>query len=85
VAEEAGVTTGEGELAGTGAEAEGVPAGDAELGDLVPAAGFGEVADLARAVRLGVVADGDAVDEAEDGVVAGATPTVEAGGGLISR
>jgi hypothetical protein len=81
VAEEAGVTTGEDELEGTGAEAEGVPAGDAELAGLVLVAGFG----LARAVGLGVVADGDVVGAAEDGVVAGVTPTVEAGGGLKSR
>jgi hypothetical protein len=77
VAEGAGVTTGEGELEGTGAEAEGVPAGDAEL------------VGLALAVGLGVVADGDGADvgavEAEDGVVAGVTPTVAAGGGLMRR
>jgi hypothetical protein len=87
-AQGAGVTTGEGELAGTGSEAEDVPAGDAELADLVPVAGFGVVADLAWAVGLGV-ADGDGVGtgvgEAEDGVAAGLTPTVAAGGGLISR
>jgi hypothetical protein len=87
-AEGAGVTAGEGELAGTGAEAEDVPAGDAELAGLVPVAGFGVVADLAWAVGLGV-ADGDGVGtgvgEAEDGVAAGLTPTVAAGGGLMSR
>lgn len=83
------MTTGEGELAGTGAEAEGVPAGDAELAGLVSVAGFGVVAGLAWAVGLGVVVDGDVVGtgagEAEDGVVAGVTPTVAAGGGPISR
>jgi hypothetical protein len=88
VAAGAGVTTGEGELAGTGAEAEDVPAGDAELAGLVPVAGFGVVADLAWAVGLGV-ADGDGVGtgvgEAEDGVAVGLTPTVAAGGGLLSR
>jgi hypothetical protein len=75
VAEGVGVTTGEGEFAGTGAEVEGVPAGDAELVGLV------------LAVGLGVVADGDGVGagEAEDGVVAGVTPTVAAGSGLMSR
>ena len=60
----------------------------AELADLVPVAGFGVVADLAWAVGLGV-ADGDGVGtgvgEAEDGVAAGLTPTVAAGGGLMSR
>jgi hypothetical protein len=79
---------GEGELAGTGAEAEDVPAGDAELAGLVPVAGFGVVADLAWAVGLGV-ADGDGVGtgvgEAEDGAAAGLTPTVAAGSGLMSR
>jgi hypothetical protein len=80
------VTTGEGELAGTVAEAEGVPAGDdAELPGVVPVAAVGVVAGLVLAVGLGVVADGDGVGagEAEDGVVAGVTPTV--GGGLMSR
>jgi hypothetical protein len=43
--------------------------------------GFG----VARAVGLGVVADGDVVGGAEDGVVAGVTPTVAAGGGLTRR
>jgi hypothetical protein len=82
------VTAGEGELAGMGSEAEGVPAGDAELAGLVPVAGFRVVAGLAWAVGL-EVADGDGVGtgvgEAEDGVVAGLTPTVAAGGGLMSR
>jgi hypothetical protein len=87
VAEGAGVTTGEGELAGTRAEAEVVPAGDAELSGVVLVAGFGVVAGLVLVVGLGVVADGDGVGdgEAEDGVVAGVTPTVAAGGGLMSR
>jgi hypothetical protein len=81
------VTPGEGEFAGTGAEAEGVPTGDAELAGVVPVAGFGVVAGLVLAVGLGVVADGDGVGvgEAEDGVVAWVTPTVAAGGGLMSR
>jgi hypothetical protein len=87
VAEGAGVTTKEDELAGTGAEAEGVSAGDVELAGLVPVAGFGVVAGLALAVGLGVVAEGDGVGaaagEAEDGVVAGGT--VPAGVGLMSR
>jgi hypothetical protein len=52
-------------------------------------AGFGVVADLAWAVGLGVVVGGDVTGtgagEAEDGVVAGVTPTVATGGGLISR
>jgi hypothetical protein len=79
------VTTGEDELAGM--EAEGVPAGDAELPGVVPVAGFGVVAGLVLAAGLGVVADGDGVGvgEAEDGVPAGVTPTVAAGGGLTSR
>jgi len=85
VAEEAGVTAVEGELPGTGAEAEGVPAGEAELPDLVPVAGFGVVVGLAWAVGLEVVTDGDVVGtgagEAEDGV----TTTVAAGGGLTRR
>jgi hypothetical protein len=87
VPEGAGVTTGEGGLAGMGVEAEGVPAGDAELPGVVPVAGVGVVAGLVLAVGLGVVADGDRVGagEAEDGVVAGVTPTVAAGGGLMSR
>jgi hypothetical protein len=75
VAEGAGVTTGEGEFAGTGAEC--VPAGDAGLGGLVSAVG------------LSVVVGGDVVGagagEAEDGVVAGVMPMVAAGGGLMSR
>jgi hypothetical protein len=84
VAEGAGVPTGEGEFAETGAESDGVPAGDAELVGLVLVAGFGVVVGLARAVGLGVVA-GTGVGEAEDGVAAGGTPTVAAGGGLMSR
>jgi hypothetical protein len=82
VAKGAGVPTGEGELAGTGAEAEGVPTADAELVGLVSVAGFGVVVGLARAVGLGVVVG---AGEAEDGVVAGVTLTVGAGGGLMSR
>ena len=80
------MTTGEGELEGTRAEAEGVPAGDAELAGVVPVAVFGVVAGVVLAVGLGVVADGDGVGagEAGDGVVAG-VPTVAAGGGLMSR
>jgi hypothetical protein len=82
------VTAGEGELAGMGSEAEGVPAGDAELAGLVPVAGFGVVAGLAWTVGL-EVADGDGVGvgvgDAEDGVAAGVTPTVAAGGGRMSR
>lgn len=88
VPEGAGVTTVEGELAEMGAEAEGVLAGDdAELPGVDPVAGVGVVAGLVLAVGLGVVADGDRVGagEAEDGVVAGVTPTVAAGGGLMSR
>jgi hypothetical protein len=83
VAELAGVATVEGELAGTGAEAEGVAAEDAE------------VAGLVWVVGLGVVTDGDVVGSGEgeagvgvaagDDVVAGVTPTVAAGGGLMSR
>jgi hypothetical protein len=75
VAEEAGVTTGEGELAGT--EAECVPVGDAELGGLVVAAG-------PCVVVVGDVA-GTGAGVAENGVVAGVTPVVAAGGGLNSR
>jgi len=87
VPEGAGVTTGDGELAGMGAEAEGVPARDAELPGVDPVAGVGVVAGLVLAVGLGVAADGDRVGagEAEDGVVAGVTPTVAAGSGLMSR
>ena len=81
------MTTKEGEFAGTGAEAEGVPAGDAEPAGLVPVAGFGVVVGLALAVGLGAVAEGDGVGvgagEAEDGVVAGVT--VAAGACLMSR
>jgi hypothetical protein len=77
VAVGAGVPVEEGESAGTGAEAEGVPAGDAELVRLDLVAG------------VGVVVGGDVVGtgagEAEDGAVAGVTPTVAAGGGLMSR
>jgi hypothetical protein len=81
--------TGEGEFAGTGSEAEGVPVGDAELAGLVSVPGFGVVVGLALAVGLFVAAGGDVVGpgagEAEDGAVAGVTPTVAAGGGLTSR
>ena len=81
--------TGEGEFAGTGTEAEGVPAADAELAGLVAVAGLGVVACFAWAVGLGVVVGGDVAGtgagEAEDGVVAGMTSTVAAGGGLMSR
>jgi hypothetical protein len=89
------VTVGEGELASTGTEAEAeaeaeaeseaedVPAGDAELVGVVLAAGFGVLEDVALAVGLGAVADGDVVGtgegETEDGVVAGVT--IAAGGG----
>ncbi len=83
------MSTGEGEFAGAGAEAEGVSVGDAELAGLVSVAGFGVVVGLAWAVGLGVVVNGDVAGsgagETEDGVVAGVTPTVAAGGGLISR
>jgi hypothetical protein len=92
VAKVAGVTTGEGELTGTGAEPEGAAAADAEVAGLVPAAGF---AGLVWAVRLGVVADGDVVGTgtgeagvgvaAGDAVVAGVTITSAAGDGLTSR
>jgi hypothetical protein len=82
VAEGAGVPTGEDEFAETGAEAEGVPAGDAELVGLVPVAGFAVVVGLAGAVGRGVVVG---AGEADDGVVAGVTLTVAAGGGLTSR
>jgi hypothetical protein len=100
VAEVAGVTTGEGEPAGTGAEPEGVTIEDAEVGGLVPAAGFGVLVGLVWAVGLGVVADGDVADgdavgsgvgeagvgvAAGDVVVAGVTSTVAAGDGLTSR
>jgi len=77
VAEEVGVTAGEGEFEGMVSEAEGVPEGDAELAGLVLVAGFGVV------VGGGVVGTG--AGEAEDGVVAGVTPTVAAGGGLTRR
>jgi hypothetical protein len=75
VAEGADVTTGEGEFAGTGTEC--VLVGDAERGGLVWAVGRGVVAG-------GDVA-GSGAGEAEDGVVAGVTPTVAAGSGLMSR
>jgi hypothetical protein len=77
VAEGVGVTTGEGEFAEAGAETEGVPVGDAELAGLVLVVGFGVV------VGGAVVSTG--AGEAEDGIVAGVTPTVAAGGGLMSR
>jgi hypothetical protein len=92
VAEEAGVTTGDDELAVT--EAEGVAAGDGELADPVPVAVFGVAVGLARVVGLGVLAERDVSGgevagagpgEAETGVVAGVTPTVAAGGGLTRR
>lgn len=87
VAEGSGVPAGEGEFAGTGAEAEGVPAGagDAELAGLVPVGGFGVVVGLAWAVGFGVVVGGDVVGEAEDGAVGGVTPTVAAGGAPMRR
>jgi hypothetical protein len=75
VAEGVAVTTGEGEFAGTGVGR--VPAGDAELAGLVSAVGFGVVA------AGGVVDTG--AGEAEDGAVAGVTPTVAAGGGPTRR
>jgi hypothetical protein len=87
VAEGSGVTTGEGEFAETGAEPEGVPVGDDELAGLVLVVGFGVLVGLALVVGFGVVVGGDVegVGEAEDGVAAGLTPTVAAGGGLMSR
>jgi hypothetical protein len=75
VAEGVGVTTGEGELAGTRAGC--VPAGDVERGGLVSAVGLSVVA------GGGVAGAGG--DEAEDGAVAGVTPVVAVGGGLMSR
>jgi len=86
VAEEAGVTTGEDEFAGTKAEAEGVPPGDPELDGAVPVA-VGVAVGVALAVGFGVVAGGDVAGagEAEDGIVTGVTTTVAAGGGLTSR
>jgi hypothetical protein len=92
------VTVGEGEFASTGTEAEAgaeaVRVGGAELvGPVVAGVDAGE--DVAGAVGLGVVADGDVVGvgarEAGDGVaagvtvVAGVTYTVAAGDGLTSR
>jgi len=78
VAEGVGVTTGEDDFAGTvGTGVEGVPPGDAELAGLVPVVGFG--------VMVGGDVVGTVAGEAEDGVVAGVTPTVAAGGGLTSR
>jgi len=75
------VSTGEGEFAEAGVEAEDVPVGDAELAGLVLV-----VVGLARTVGLGVVVGGDVEGEGdEDGVVAAGTPTVAAGGGLTSR
>ena len=69
------MTTGEDEFAGI--EAERVSVGDAELAGLVSAAGLGVV------VGGGVAGTGAV--EAEDGVGAGVTPMVAAGGGLMSR
>jgi hypothetical protein len=77
VAEGVGVTAGEGEFAGMASEAEGVPAGDAELAGLVLVAGFGVV--------VGGDVVGTGAGEAEDGGVAGVTPTVAAGSGLTRR
>jgi hypothetical protein len=90
------VTAVESEFAPTGTEAgpEDVPVGDAELvGPVVASVGAGE--DVAGAVGLGAVADGDVVaagaraagDGAAAGVtvVAGVTPKVAAGDGLTSR
>jgi hypothetical protein len=94
------VTAGEAQLAGTGAEAEGAPAEDAEVGVPVPVAGFGVVAGLVWAAGVGALADGcvsvgDVLGSgageagvgvaAGDDVVAGVTMTVAAGDGLTSR
>ena len=85
VAEGAGVTTEEDDFAGAGVGRG--PAGDTELRGLPLAVGFGVLVGLVCAVGLGVAAGGDVAgpDEAEDGVVAGVTPVVMAGGGLTSR
>lgn len=88
------MSTGDDELAGTEAEAEGDPAGDGELADPVPVAVFDVAVGLARVVGRGVLAARDVsggevagagTGEAETGVVAGVTPTVAAGGGLTRR
>lgn len=81
VAEGAGVTTGEGDAAGAGVGR--VPAGDTEFRGFPSAVGFGVIVGLVCAVGL---AGGDVTgaDEGE-GVVAGVTPVVAAGGGLTSR
>ena len=92
------MTAGEGELAGTGAEAEGAPAEDAEVAGPVPVVGFGVVAGLVWAVGVGAADGGVSVGDVlgsgagEAGVVAagvdvvaGVTTTVAAGDGLTSR
>ena len=99
-AEVAGVTAGEGELAGTEAEAEGASVAEAEVGGRVPVAGFGVVAGLVWAVGVDVAEDsgvpvgdvlGSGVGEAGvgvaagDDVVAGMTTTVAVADGLTSR
>jgi hypothetical protein len=79
----AGVTAGEAELAGTGAEPEGVTVEDAEVAGLVWAVGLSVVPDGVT-VGTGVREAGVGV-VAGDVVVAGVTPTVAAGDGLTSR
>ncbi|MGP7996601.1 MAG: hypothetical protein ACLPKI_04595 [Streptosporangiaceae bacterium] len=75
------MTTGVDEFARAGL----VAVGDADLAGVVPVAGFG----VASAVGLGEVVGGAVVGTgagaAEDGVVAGVTPVVAAGGGLTSK
>jgi hypothetical protein len=85
VAEGAGVTAEVDDVAGAGVGR--VPAGDTEFRGLPSAVDFGVIVGLVCAVGLGVADGGDVVGAgvAEDGVVAGVTPVVAAGGGLTSR
>jgi hypothetical protein len=85
VAEGTGVTAEEDDFAGAGVGR--VPAGDTELRGRPLAVGLGVIVGLVCAVGLGVAAAGDlaGAGQAEDGVVAGVTPVVAAGGGLTSR
>ena len=83
VAEGAGLTTEDGDVAGAGAGR--VPAGDTELRGRVPAVGFGVLAGLVRAVGFGVAAGGDVVAAGKAGAVVAAGVTAAVCGGLTIR
>ncbi len=82
VAEGAGVTTEEGDVAGAGAGR--VPAGDTELRGRAPAVGFGVIAGPVRVV-FGVAAGGGVVAAGRVGAGVAAGVTAPVGGGLTSR